>query len=647
MRIPHPAQHPRKDFRSAGVRVLKKISEKNDVSLAKAIEERALLRYGNPAKPLQTEAVVNLVRGKNTFLLAGTGFGKLRIPEMFYELIPKHTGAVILVLNPLDSLGNNQVSEKVAAGFTAINLTKLTFNPCEASKIRTGVYQFVYLSPEIFLNSKLWDSVYFSNEFQNRLALVVADEAHMIYQWGIVESSKAKKAKHGAACGESDPNQFEARFVKYDDVERRTHSSQTPDNRVVPTLIYSGSKRRTGQVLNVLAGAREAENLVLSATSPFARRFHSCTGESDKERCVKDFANSKFPVFSCTMALGLGQNWSWVRSAICMGRGEPSAISQMIGQCGRDGRPGLAILYVEKTRKNGKNQVKQFGGGYQNEPSDDNRMDALAITPVCLRIALAIDNQLGYIPLTSTNSAYLEEKTREVDAGFPLCRCSNCLPEDAKALMAHIKQIDQDNFDAMVLHPVALESPDPLVKNKSSRTQPERYPINPDSLAAFRVNLNEQVHTFLSTQLYEYSLVGPNDIFGPKQVGQITLNLTNLASPQQVRETIGGEFTVGLSQCVYDCISAFKNSLIYLNHLDWVKQQEYDAQLIKTPNYKLTPKQIICKKELKAALALQKEKDKQEAEAECEALDVHMSDESSEGSDLESSPSFSPSASLE
>ncbi|PLW17290.1 hypothetical protein PCASD_18371 [Puccinia coronata f. sp. avenae] len=219
----------------------------------------------------------------------------------------------------------------------------------------------------------------------------------MIYQWGIVESSKAKKAKHGAALvRHEDRGIFRPSYgglgthllareavplllmsatcrpvavkaiqtsLKLDSSNMTmlkgelTHPeiriirvtmkcslnslhdlllvypsrSQTPDNRVVPTLIYSGSKRRTGQVLNVLAGAREAENLVLSATSPFARRFHSCTGESDKERCVKDFANSKFPVFSCTMALGLGQNWSRVRSVICMGRGEPSAISQMIG----------------------------------------------------------------------------------------------------------------------------------------------------------------------------------------------------------------------------------------------------------------------------------------------------------------------------
>lgn len=73
-----------------------------------------------------------------------------------------------------------------------------------------------------------------------------------------------------------------------------------------------------------------------------------------KSRCVEHFANGKFPIFSCTMALGLGQNWSRrVRSVIHMGRGEPSAVSQMIGRCGRDGRPGLAILFVEKSGKNG------------------------------------------------------------------------------------------------------------------------------------------------------------------------------------------------------------------------------------------------------------------------------------------------------
>ncbi|OAV85297.1 hypothetical protein PTTG_30631, partial [Puccinia triticina 1-1 BBBD Race 1] len=169
-----------------------KISDRNDEGLKSAIGQTALDRYGQPAKDLQIETVFHLARGKNTFLLAGTGFGKSRIPEIYYYLLPITAKGVILVLNPLDALGDNQVLEKTKAGFTAINLTKLTFNTIEANNIANGFYNFVYLSPEIFLNSKLWDQVYFCANFQNRLALVVIDEAHIIHQWGLVESSSGK-----------------------------------------------------------------------------------------------------------------------------------------------------------------------------------------------------------------------------------------------------------------------------------------------------------------------------------------------------------------------------------------------------------------------------------------------------------------------
>ena len=75
------------------------------------------------------------------------------------------------------------------------------------------------------------------------------------------------------------------------------------------------------------------------------------------------------------MALGLGQNWKRVRCVIHMGRGDPSTISQMMGRCGRDGRPGLAILFMEPNRKKGKNSVKQFEHG-KKQLTDDDRMDA-------------------------------------------------------------------------------------------------------------------------------------------------------------------------------------------------------------------------------------------------------------------------------
>ncbi|OAV98162.1 hypothetical protein PTTG_25827 [Puccinia triticina 1-1 BBBD Race 1] len=174
---------------NTGVTILKKLLQSNNSDLKAAIASQAKRFYGGEeAKPLQIDAVANLARGRNTFLLAGTGFGKSRISEIYSKLLPQNTKPVVLVLNPLDALGDNQVAKKKGK-FTAINLIKLTFNKNVAEEIKQGNYNFVYLSPEIFLNNKLWDLVYFSTEFQQQLALVVVDEAHMVYLWGLVESN--------------------------------------------------------------------------------------------------------------------------------------------------------------------------------------------------------------------------------------------------------------------------------------------------------------------------------------------------------------------------------------------------------------------------------------------------------------------------
>ncbi|POV96031.1 hypothetical protein PSHT_15346 [Puccinia striiformis] len=152
---PPPVNRPPPTWTSGGITVLKKLIAMKEAPLRTEISSISLKKYGQEAKPLQIDAVVSLVCGQNTFLLAGTGFGKSRIPELYFRTLPVKEKPVIIVLNPLDSLGDNQVVEKTAAKFSAINLTKLSFNPKEAKNIANGVYNFVYLSPEIFLSSKL------------------------------------------------------------------------------------------------------------------------------------------------------------------------------------------------------------------------------------------------------------------------------------------------------------------------------------------------------------------------------------------------------------------------------------------------------------------------------------------------------------
>ncbi|KNE97978.1 hypothetical protein PSTG_08654 [Puccinia striiformis f. sp. tritici PST-78] len=177
----------------------------------------------------------------------------------------------------------------------------------------------------------------------------------------------------------------------------------TSDEKVVPTIIYSGSRHRTVKVLEVLDQARGGPDAAINSESTFARRFHSITGDLCKMDVAEEFGSGKFPIVSATMALGLGQNWSRVRSVIHMGRGDPAAICQMLGRCGRYGRPGVAIMFVEKQRVGGKNHIHQILDGV--EQSDDDRMDGLAITPVCLRIAFSLDTKLGYIPMSFQSSS--------------------------------------------------------------------------------------------------------------------------------------------------------------------------------------------------------------------------------------------------
>jgi superfamily II DNA helicase RecQ len=434
--------------------VYKKVFEMSDTKLKVHIGEVAKKIYGQPAKCLQIDAVANLVSGRNTFVLAGTGYGKSRIAEIYFSMIPMKSDAVILTLNPLDSLGDNQVYEKEQAGYTAINLNKLNFNKKTAEEISKGRYQFVYMSPEIFLNNKMWEEVYFSSEFQNRLGLVVVDEAHMIYIWGLVESRPGKhlatilgrvqdfgifRPLYGNLGGHllsrndkpilllsatcrpvaveaikkslklDDSNvdilrgeltRPEIRIVRvpmessmiscHDLVKLYPSAKDVRNEDLVPSLVYSGTRNRTLTALEVIGLARETPHESSNPRSSCARRYHSCTGDQDKLDCVEDFSSGNFPIVSCTMALGLGQNWKRVRMVVHMGRADPASIVQMVGRCGRDGRAGLAIIFVEKNRRNGKNSVEDFDVGVSQ--SDDDQMDALAVTPVCLRIAFAIDN---------------------------------------------------------------------------------------------------------------------------------------------------------------------------------------------------------------------------------------------------------------
>ncbi|KAH9463928.1 hypothetical protein Pst134EA_016008 [Puccinia striiformis f. sp. tritici] len=205
--------------------------------------------------------------------------------------------------------------------------------------------------------------------------------------------------------------------------------------------------------------------------STLIRRYHACTGNMDKEDTIGEFKKEDFPVISCTMALGLAQNWKRVRRVITMGQGDPSCIGQMMGRCGRDGRPGLAILFKEKKRKFGLNSLKAIA---KADKEDDNvRMDLsseqlVSAVPVCLRIAFSVDNLYGYIPMDRDDPNYLREEICEEAEGF------SGTPEEAELLLECMKITTVNNFGSILDHPKHFPNTDAARTSKKRPQEVER-----------------------------------------------------------------------------------------------------------------------------------------------------------------------------
>lgn len=93
--------------------MLPRLCDLPEEQLTQQLLQMSIERYGVPAKPLQLQTVVNLLKFRNTFVLAATGFGKTRIAELYYFAFGAASQGLVLVLNPLDALGFNQVTRQL------------------------------------------------------------------------------------------------------------------------------------------------------------------------------------------------------------------------------------------------------------------------------------------------------------------------------------------------------------------------------------------------------------------------------------------------------------------------------------------------------------------------------------------------------
>jgi len=163
-----------------------------DASVLSTSIEYGLQKMGyDRIKPEQLGAVQSVLRGDSVFMSVPTGFGK----SLVYQLLPlcaksllqssgrtEPTTPIVVVVSPLLSLMHDQVSKLVAKSVQAVYISDATSNRVHED-ILDGRVTHVFGSPEAFVGSKKWRTMFLDKALSKRVVAIAIDEAHCIVKW--------------------------------------------------------------------------------------------------------------------------------------------------------------------------------------------------------------------------------------------------------------------------------------------------------------------------------------------------------------------------------------------------------------------------------------------------------------------------------
>ncbi|NXT69441.1 RECQ4 helicase, partial [Chaetops frenatus] len=145
------------------------------------LEALRILGYDS-FRPGQAEAIMRVLSGISTLVMLPTGTGKSLCYQLPAFLYHKNSRCVTLVISPLVSLMDDQVSGVPSALKAVCVHSNLSQSQREAAmeKVRSGQAQILLLSPEALVGSGSFSR--FFRDFPP-VAFACLDEAHCISQW--------------------------------------------------------------------------------------------------------------------------------------------------------------------------------------------------------------------------------------------------------------------------------------------------------------------------------------------------------------------------------------------------------------------------------------------------------------------------------
>ena len=337
---------------------------------------------------LQQRIVERGVDGRPLLGIMPTGAGKSLCYQLPAILRNERTGALTLVISPLQALMKDQVdnlNRKTESPSLAATLNGLQTMPERRDVlegIKLGRYALLYVSPEQLRNTSFKRAIR-----QREIAAWVFDEAHCISKWG-----------HDFRPDYLYAARFIRKFSRDEGVEVAPVACFTATARLdVREEILSHFRSELGQVIEPLAGDRlDRDNLHYSVEEiPTSRKvaridelladrigsptrgaaiiyasrrrgteelaaqlrqrgweaehFHAGLDPPEKKRVQEAFISGGLPVIVATNAFGMGIDKDDVRLVVHANvPGSIESYLQEAGRAGRDGKPARCVLLFTK-----------------------------------------------------------------------------------------------------------------------------------------------------------------------------------------------------------------------------------------------------------------------------------------------------------
>lgn len=328
----------------------------------------------------QLNAINTTLAAKDCFVLMPTGGGKSLCYQLPSRVNTGKTRGVTIVISPLMSLMEDQVSH-----LKKLNIQAFKLNGDTDQQTRNIIYnslnernpqefvQLLYVTPEMLGKSTALVNKLRSLYHRKQLARIVIDEAHCVSQWG--HDFRPDYKNMGEICKEFDGVPLMALTatatenvkvdIKYNlgitGCEEFTQSFNRPnlfyevrrkkgkENLLDPIseIINTSYKNQCGIVYCLSRKKCEDVAQALRQQSGInARHFHAHMEAEEKRNVLSEWQSGRVHVIVATIAFGMGIDKPDVRFVIH--HSLPKSLEgyyQETGRAGRDGKPSGCFLY--------------------------------------------------------------------------------------------------------------------------------------------------------------------------------------------------------------------------------------------------------------------------------------------------------------